>query len=40
LDGIEYHKIATIMNKSNDSLRQGTKRLRKILKEKLTAELL
>ena len=40
LDGIEYYKIAKIMNKSNDTLRQSSVRLRKVLREKLAAELL
>lgn len=35
LDGLEYHKISKIMNKSNDTLRQGSTRLRKILRNKL-----
>ena len=40
LEGLEYHKISKIMNKSNDTLRQGSVRIRRILKEKLASELL
>jgi len=39
LDGLEYRKIAKIMNKSNDTLRQGSVRLRKVLRIKLSEAL-
>ena len=39
LDDLEYHKISKIVNRSNDSLRQSSKRIKKILREKLAAEL-
>jgi RNA polymerase sigma-70 factor (ECF subfamily) len=39
LEDLEYHKIAKIMNKSNDTLRQGSVRLRKVLRIKLSEAL-
>ena len=39
LDDLEYHKIAKILNKSNDSLRQGSSRIKKILRNKLSEAL-
>jgi len=39
LDDLEYHKIANIVNKSNDSLRQGSSRIKKILRNKLSEAL-
>ncbi len=36
LDGLDYAQITKIINRSNDSLRAGTCRLRKILREKLS----
>lgn len=35
LDGLEYSEITKIINRSNDSLRKGTSRLKIILMEKL-----
>ncbi len=39
LDGLEYHKISKIVNKSNDTLRQGSVRIRKVLRNKLSEAL-
>jgi hypothetical protein len=39
MDDIEYHKIAKIINKSNDSLRQDSCRIKKILRNKLSGAL-
>jgi hypothetical protein len=39
MDEIEYHKISKIINKSNDSLRQDSCRIKKILRNKLSGAL-
>lgn len=39
LDGLEYHKISKIMNKSNDTLRQSSSRIKKVLRNKLSEAL-
>jgi RNA polymerase sigma-70 factor (ECF subfamily) len=36
LDGLEYSEITKIINRSNDSLRKGTSRLKITLREKLS----
>lgn len=36
LEDLEYHKISKIMNKSNDSLRQSSTRIKKVLRNKLS----
>ena len=39
LDDLEYHKISKIVNRSNDSLRKGSSRIKKILRNKLSEAL-
>ena len=39
LDGLEYRKIAKIVNRSNDTLRQSSLRIKRILKNKLSEAL-
>ena len=39
LDEIQYHKISKIVNRSNDSLRQDSCRIKKILRNKLSGAL-
>jgi RNA polymerase sigma-70 factor (ECF subfamily) len=39
LDEIQYHKISKIVNRSNDSLRQDSCRIKKILRNKLSGVL-
>jgi RNA polymerase sigma factor (sigma-70 family) len=39
LDDLEYHKISKIVNRSNDSLRQDSCRIKKILRNKLSGVL-
>ena len=39
LEDLEYHKIAKIVNKSNESLRQSSLRIKRILRNKLSEAL-
>jgi len=39
LDGLEYRKIAKIVNRSNDTLRQSSSRIKRILRNKLSEAL-
>ncbi len=39
LDGLEYRKIAKIVNRSNDTLRQSSLRIKRILRNKLSEAL-
>ena len=39
LDGLEYHKISKITNKTNDTLRQGSVRIKRVLRNKLSEAL-
>jgi hypothetical protein len=36
MDEIEYHKISKIVDRSNDSLRQDSCRIKKVLRNKLS----